>query len=255
MRAADKRSSSSSIWLGFALGGSGFCCSVGFRESVELICSRIGRVGRGLIDDSAIDLRGWGASGLDILAALGPSEGFGSSGSSCALLRLAVDSSRRLLAASLKVSNQELDFSFTLMDGSASVLAGSAGSTGSTGSRGLAGSAGTNVSSATAGSSGAAGAVGAGGIVGCAKDGGPCWAMPSEEDGTCLGSAGVGTLSTGSFTLSAGSTTAGLSAAAPCFGIDVSLGANREVEGVVVVAGVVVEKIDGAALNCPHCQH
>lgn len=255
MRAADKRSSSSSIWLGFGLGGSGFCCSVGFRESVELICSRIGRVGRGLIDDSAIDLRGWGASGLDILAALGPPEGFGSSGSSCALLRLAVDSSRRLLAASLKVSNQALDFSFILMDGSASVLAGSAGSTGSTGSRGLAGSEGTNVSSATAGSSGAAGAVGVGGIVGCAKDGGPCWAIPSE-DGTCLGSAGVGKLSTGSFTLSAGWTTAGLSGAAPCSGIDVSLGANREVEGVVVVvAGVVVEKIDGAAFNCPHCQH
>ena len=188
MRAADKRSSSSSIWLGFSLGGSGFCCSVGFRASVELICSRIGSVGRGLIDDSAIDLRGGGASGLDIFAALGPSEGCGSSGSSCALLRLAVESSRRLLAASLKVSNQVLDVSFASTDGSASVLAGSAGSTGSAGS---AGSAGADMSSATAGFSGASGAVGAGGIVGCAKDGSPCWAMPSE-DGTCSGSAGDG---------------------------------------------------------------
>lgn len=65
-----------------------------------------------MIEDSAIDLRGLGASGLDIFAALGPSGGCDSSGSSCALLRLAADSSRRLLAASLNVSNQAWGFSF-----------------------------------------------------------------------------------------------------------------------------------------------
>lgn len=68
MRAADKRSSSSSTWLDL---GSGFCSSAGFRAVDDLTCSRIGSVGSGLIEDKAIDvLRGVGTSGFGIFAAL-----------------------------------------------------------------------------------------------------------------------------------------------------------------------------------------
>jgi len=109
MRAADRRSSSSSILLHLSSGPG----SAGFRAVVNLTCSRIGSVGSGLIDDRAIDvLRGVGASDFDIFDALGPLlVGCGSSGSSRTRFRQEGCSPRRLEAASFRVFNQASRFS------------------------------------------------------------------------------------------------------------------------------------------------
>lgn len=71
MRAADKSNSSSSTWLYFGFVDSCGSSSVDFRLVDDLTCSRIGSVGKGLIDDRAMDvLRGLGASGFGFFGAL-----------------------------------------------------------------------------------------------------------------------------------------------------------------------------------------